>query len=175
MTGDTSDGRKTTFTPPACRESHWLTNQMLAWALGVWGDVCCDSVPQGAPPDCQGWGVSCSDWKHTEYTNISSHSFPPLVPYSHDELQEIHTGPYLAPSAMDFLHDACIAASLHPAQSWFPPQQPGATTLLLERSVVEKQRRVPVQRYLVLFYRSKKCANVIALLTKNSWSKCTSG
>ena len=53
-------------------------------------------------------------------------------------------GPILRSAQMTFYTDACIVASLHPAQ-------PGATTLCLERHVGEKQRRFMAQRYLVLF------------------------
>ena len=55
-------------------------------------------------------------------------------------------GPILHPAQLTFYTDAGIFASLHPAQSRFPPpQQTCATNLSPERRVGEKQRRVPAQ------------------------------
>ena len=62
-----------------------------------------------------------------------------------------YTGPYLAPSAIDFVNDASIIPSLHSTQSGlFPPQTHVIklrNDLALPEAVQRKRRRVPAQTF----------------------------
>ena len=69
-------------------------------------------------------------------------------------------GPYLAPSAIDFLL-VCTWRKAH-----FPPQQPGATALAPGEAGKRKAEAFRCKSYLLLFYRPKHYANAILQLTE---------
>ena len=79
-------------------------------------------------------------------------------------------GPILHPVQLTFYTDACIVATLPPAQSRFFPAALAPLQLRLERRVGEKQSRVPPQMILgTILVIFKFCQCNCATNRKNTW------